>query len=311
MTNPSAAPATLAELRPATPAAIMDLVAEAGVDVSPWSRKQDGMPVKNPRANPSYCYEWAFGGKGEPGVVCIWHEQLSLKDGHIAFEGHLRERALRLDGIATDRTRDSSVRQRARDQADRARRFDSLIQRAWRTPFPLRVVVLSGDRRSEEELGHQSSQVEKRQLDPLPWYVHSYDDDGAFLLVRGVARETTPPFVDQFSLPAGPIRREAVTTSYVRSAEVRQAVLARAKGRCELCGETGFVTASGSVYLETHHVDSLGNGGPDTEWNVVALCANDHRRAHHAQDHAAITAQLKTILRKHFSSLPPAASKAA
>ena len=51
----------------------MDLVAEAGVDVSAGhSRKM--APRLRSRGNPNFCYEWAFGGDDEPTVLCVWHE---------------------------------------------------------------------------------------------------------------------------------------------------------------------------------------------------------------------------------------------
>ncbi len=37
---------------------------------------------------------------------------------------------------------------------------------------------------------------------------------------------------------------------------------------------------NGSIYLETHHVTSLAEGGSDSESNVVALYPNHHREAH-------------------------------
>lgn len=57
-----------------------------------------------------------------------------------------------------------------------------------------------------------------------------------------------------------------------------------ANGHCELCGEEGFKTASGNYYLEAHHVIPLNCGGRDDVRNVVAICANDHRRAHFGED---------------------------
>lgn len=49
----------------------------------------------------------------------------------------------------------------------------------------------------------------------------------------------------------------------------------------------------------------LSDKGPDIEWNVVALCPNDHRRAHHGDDQDAIRGQLITLLITRF---PGAAS---
>ena len=61
----------IGSIRPIRNEAIMDLVREAGVDVNPWAVKADGTAVRNPRANPNYCYNWAFGGGAEPTVLCI------------------------------------------------------------------------------------------------------------------------------------------------------------------------------------------------------------------------------------------------
>ena len=69
-------------------------------------------------------------------------------------------------------------------------------------------------------------------------------------------------------------------TFIVRDERVRQAVLNRANGRCEYCGEPGFKKANGSHYVEAHHIISLAKQGPDTLKNVIALCPNHHREAH-------------------------------
>ena len=101
--------------------------------------------------------------------------------------------------------------------------------------------------------------------------------------------------MDQFSEPEAAAQREA-TLLREHSAAVRQAVLRRAKGICELCGERGCFTAAGSVYLETHHVTSLADDGPDHETNVVAICPQDHRRAHFGAERVEITSRLKALL---------------
>ena len=49
---------------------------------------------------------------------------------------------------------------------------------------------------------------------------------------------------------------------------------------------------NGSIYLETHHVFPLGELGPDIEWNVLAICPNDHRRAHYAEDRDQMRAKM-------------------
>lgn len=94
-------------------------------------------------------------------------------------------------------------------------------------------------------------------------------------------------FVDQFNIgstPGGPPEKKEVKGYvFVRSEEVRRLALLRAKGQCEWCETPGFETASGSIYLETHHVVPLSEGGPDAVSNVIAICPNHHREAHHAK----------------------------
>ena len=69
-------------------------------------------------------------------------------------------------------------------------------------------------------------------------------------------------------------------TVFVRNEAVRQAVLARANGRCEYCGAMGFLKTDGSLYLESHHIIALAKDGEDTLANVIALCPHHHREAH-------------------------------
>lgn len=325
-------------LQPRRVQKIMDLVDAAGVDVKPWGLRQDGTAVKNASANPSYCYEWAFGGGSQPAVVCVWHRSLSVRGEAIVYEDNLRSHALELDRIATEPRSPPHVKSRARDQARRARSFDMLLQRAYRTGARVHVVLLDGNARASEELGWERSEVRFRELDGETWKVEEYSDStGDLSLVRGGASvggeaepalahpaaapaptplteaaapsepATTPPqppvFVDQFSLPQ---RHATVGTAFDRSAKVRREVLERAQGACELCNEPGFVTASGAIFLETHHVVALSDDGPDEVWNVVAVCPNDHRRAHFDEHRDTIQTQLQALLVQHY----PAAEEA-
>lgn len=333
---------TLAALMPTERHFVMDLLEQAGLDVSPWRVTGDGKAVKTPRANPAYCYDWAFGNEAEGFVICVWHASLrpvSLPTGPaIAYQENIRDLALALDRIFIDRTQPGADRNRSRDPAKRARTFDRVLQLAFRRSLPVRMIVNQGNRRDASELGKSSSSVALRKLDGESWYVHRYEDSsGDALLVRAVqrpvataltgatptgvaethpapgaapesdpvaaadpvtapAQDTPPEFVDQFSEPEAAAQREATVLIRERSAAVRQAVLRRAKGICELCGERGFVTASGSIYLETHHVISLADDGADHEANVVAICPQDHRRAHFAVERGEIGIRLKALL---------------
>lgn len=297
----------LASIRPSNSGGVMDLVVSAGIDVAPWQTKADGSPVKNPRANPNYCYEWSFGGGQQPTALCVWHKDITLGSVGIQCADSLRQFALELDLVAIEQRNPSHVKSRARDQAKRARNFDSLVQKAFRNGASVRVILLVGEDKGTEQLGWDTSKVKFRSLDSAPWYVHAYSDtDGRFLLVRDVplvqsvqkdmVLQASPLYVDQFTIPEP--QHGVVVESMVlpRSSEVRQNVLRRAKGICEYCGTPGFQMVNGAVYLETHHVIPLANEGPDVEWNMIAICPNDHRRAHYALERESITKEMLELL---------------
>jgi 5-methylcytosine-specific restriction protein A len=294
-------------LKPSHKGRIMDLVAAAGIDVSKWALKADGTPVRYPRANPKYCYEWSFGGGDEPILLCVWHESLRVEEPQIVYEGNMRATALQVDRIANE-DRDPRVRSRARDQARRASSVDSLLRFVFGARAPIRIAILDGHRRDESALGRDSSRAHFRTLDSTSWFVHAYDDtSGRVRLVRGERPVVGgPTFVDQFSVPEPIEKRQTSAMTYPLSAEARASVLRRAEGICELCGTPGFKTENGAIYLETHHVVSLADGGADEQWNVVALCANDHRRAHFSERGDDI----REILLKKLVALHPAAQTA-
>lgn len=89
--------------------------------------------------------------------------------------------------------------------------------------------------------------------------------------------------------------KETVRIAYQRSAEVKRYVLARAKGRCELCGEPApFNRKSNQTpYLEPHHINRLSDGGLDHPLYVGAICPTCHRWIHFGTDGASRNEQLR------------------
>lgn len=66
-----------------------------------------------------------------------------------------------------------------------------------------------------------------------------------------------------------------------RDPAVKAWVKMKAQGKCELClNPAPFSDDAGFPYLEVHHVVTLGEGGPDTVSNSVALCPTCHRFLH-------------------------------
>lgn len=93
-------------------------------------------------------------------------------------------------------------------------------------------------------------------------------------------------------------RRAYSGTFFVRDNRVRRKVIKRSKGRCEHCGEIGFLKPEGTYYVEAHHIISLAEQGPDTLENVIALCPKHHRQAHFGADSEELEAQFKIKLAK-------------
>lgn len=85
----------------------------------------------------------------------------------------------------------------------------------------------------------------------------------------------------------------ASRTTFERSRDVRNYVLARAGSGCEGCSAPApFCRADGSPYLEPHHIRRVSDGGPDDPRFVIALCPNCHRRVHAGADGETYNAEL-------------------
>ena len=85
---------------------------------------------------------------------------------------------------------------------------------------------------------------------------------------------------------------------YRRDPRVRAQVLQIAGGRCECCGEYGFLTERGERYLETHHVVGVSERGPDTPDNIVAVCPMCHRKAHFGADRIQVERKMLQAIRR-------------
>lgn len=255
----------LEQLKPTSNARVMDLVEQAGIDVSEWASSPKGA------ANQKYCREWAFHSPGRVVVLNLWYEEL-LEDGGVVFR----------------RINFRPQHQKRKDQQRRARTYIGALADAWRNQLPVRSII--GERKGENQVGH-------RYLDPYFWAVTSYDERTGYVLTRGAR---SPGFVDQFLVadnedsPAE--RRNVNGTAFFRDPELRQRALNRANGNCEHCGARGFEMADGRIFLETHHVIPLSEGGPDAADNIVALCPNHHREAHHGQNAMSMRETLREFL---------------
>ena len=97
-----------------------------------------------------------------------------------------------------------------------------------------------------------------------------------------------------------PEYKRRMAGSYVRDDKVRARVLKRAKGVCEYCKQPGFIKRGEDEkrYLEAHHIIKLSEAGVDRDYNVIALCANDHREAHFGRRWEAMQDEFQKTLEK-------------
>lgn len=276
----------LEELKPTAKKRVIDLVSAAGVDVSDWANFAGG--EKRAASNPKYCYEWSFVEPGRIVVLNLWHASMRERNRIVSVDLNLRKSVRRYS------QRGGKGVWRAR-----AEKLDLAIQEAAKNVLPIRAVINDGEMRDADDPKAKASRVEYRLLDPVPWAVTSYDwKTGECTLTRGALAGR---FVDQFSVQLEPetaVERRMVSgMAYVRDSALRSRALERAKGACEYCAKPGFTMADGRVFLETHHVVPLSEGGTDSEDNVAAVCPNHHREAHHGARAADIRRTLLSRLR--------------
>lgn len=257
------------DLRPTGRNRVIDLVRAAGIDVSGWGNFARGPEYA--AVNPKYCYEWAFVDPAGLVVLNLWFRDIIEARGSVRATPNMKAFA------------DKLTQQRAKGVwIKRAQRMDDAFRFAATTKARVRVIINDGRQRDVEDGQALASAVERRLLDPLPWYAQSYEPTtGACVLVRNLSDASK---VDQFdlesreSLPPDRVLIQSMT--FVRDPRVRAAVLDRAAGHCEYCGTAGFTTVAGEIFLETHHIVSLSEGGSDSPSNVAAVCPNHHREAH-------------------------------
>jgi 5-methylcytosine-specific restriction protein A len=317
----------LEDLRPTGKWMIIDCVQSAGIDVRAWGfRKKDGQPVTLPQSNGGYCYEWSFRSvDGRILLLCVWFEEIDVdSQGRVYFVGNLRAYA---DTLIRQLEKDPKNRSRTiKDpRINRAQHFSSTVQLAHMNSTSVRVVIVSGPVREPDDIDAENDRAVGRYLDEESWRVESYDvDTGAFLLVRGDNRQLSVGdgtdtadmvdsaaetgdvvddgkiIVDQFHAEVRPVAYTYKGEQKYRDPRVRSLVLARSKGLCELTSVPGFKMANGGVYLETHHIVPLSEGGPDTVENVIALSADAHRRAHHAVGRDELRQQCFDVVASHY-----------
>lgn len=321
-------------LRPKTLSKVYDTVAAVGISVQAWHKVS---PKITPPANPKFCYRWAFEGNSKV-LLFLWFAELTFNDFGVEYIGNARRARNRWEERAND-ARDASVKQRLNKWRDSAEEMDNILKLCNREGREVRIALVDTKQRVFDEDNRASADY--RALDPESWHLVHYEmQDGSFHVRRGPApiaavtadspaEDVTPipadqgqfevsmpeitlsgygvGVVDQFVGAEHPVQKTIKGLVWERSALVRQRVLARSGGFCEYCAEPGFLKPNGDIYLETHHVIALSEGGADTEANVIALCPNHHCEAHYGARCAELRAALQQIISEKLCLVSSAA----
>ena len=88
----------LTNLKPTSHRKIIELVEEAGIDVSDWPNFKGG--TEKAASNPKYCYEWSFENKKENIIVLnLWFDNCELENDTIIQKLNMRAESEEFTGI--------------------------------------------------------------------------------------------------------------------------------------------------------------------------------------------------------------------
>ncbi len=142
---------------------IIDCVADTGIDIAPWYETSG-----DPSTNPNYCYEWSYSDHRRfLFVFNVWLEEIEDTGEQVRTVKNSRKTAEIVTPAQSKRYH-------------RARRSDRNLELAYSVDAAVRMIVIDGERDAEKQ------RVHKRGLDPVAWYVESYDPlTGNGVVVRG------------------------------------------------------------------------------------------------------------------------------
>lgn len=269
----------LATLKPSNKPNVIDLVRDAGVDVSEWADFRGSNPAKNPK----YCYNWSFQQPGELVVALLFHDDLSEVDGEIIHNQNIRLRDGRLGGKGKAQWK------------KRAKELDENLLMAYRDGLPIRAIILEGQKRDHFDSESESSEVELRLLDSVPWAVTSYDMVTGDCIITRDAIPTISSVQDDPEMAGfeGEQRRRYILhrrrEASVRAKKIQAALIdQRGKLRCEVprCG-FDFREKYGELgkeFAHVHHLKPLSDApaaGQKVLFKDLAIvCANCHAMIH-------------------------------
>ena len=183
------APSTLYPIPPAPNVlnSVYDSLVAAGVNVDDWATNADGLPIDNPKNNPSRNTAWSFiGNPDDPIALCVWYDMIDWARLPSTYSGNERVYQLQVRNALANTT-ESGKKARLRRWINRSDSFSAAVYEAFSMRREVRLILLAGKRITPEESVDEHTGVNARELDPAPWYVHSKNSDtGDYTIVRGL-----------------------------------------------------------------------------------------------------------------------------
>jgi len=143
--------------------------------------------------------------------------------------------------------------------------------------------MLMGNRRISEKINERYKSLENfikklsEYKEVLPKHINKNLEKAEIAkILRKTKKNELKKLKEILENPQAPERIEFKGKRFKRSYLVREYVKRIAGYRCEICGFS-FKKKDGSNYVESAHIRPLKDGGPDTIYNVVALCPNHHK----------------------------------
>ena len=140
-----------------------------------------------------------------------------------------------------------------------------------------------------------------RKIDPTKMVVYNYNDisKNEQRKVKEVRKQSVEDIKEKAKIASTQETtiKEVKTVHRDRNLYVSEHTKLRAKGKCDLCGCNAPFEHQGIPYLESHHVVTLADNGPDAIYNTVAICPNCHRRVHVLKDKNDIRKLEKVIMK--------------
>jgi 5-methylcytosine-specific restriction protein A len=269
----------ISDLKPKSKPLVMDLLDQAGMDVSHWCENFKG---KSPAANPNYCYNWSFEQPGEFIVACLWYDNLSPHKGTAAYR--LRPRSRR----SRRKEPGANVWNRRADD------FNKHLRLAYEEQLPVIAIIGDGTQRNPADTKPRASSVKARLLDTVPWAITEYSPStGECTVVRG-AKPIIPAIASSdlvLSWFEG-TRKQAFVFHRRREGKARRAKIKEALQNSRLICEVtncGFdferrYGKLGAGYAEVHHLEPLSKapkeGRPIMLDQLAIVCSNCHVMIH-------------------------------